>query len=107
MCAPAAIFYLQTTLFVISSTLFAIVQMKTLQQQLRTIADNSTDHKEIDKKLNNLIQIHSRIIKFVKDLDDLMAFNALFELLTFGIMMVAILFLLNTVRQNSLTRKKN
>lgn len=100
MCIPAAAYYLQTTIFVLSSSLFAILQMKTLQQQLRTVADNSTDNKLIDEKLNNYIKIQQRIITFVKDLDDFVAITAPVEMLSFGIMMIALLFLLNTVRKD-------
>lgn len=78
--------------------MFAIVCLKTLQQQLRTICEDSQDNKEIDRKLNIYILKQNQIIDYVKMFDDLVAYCNLAELLLFGLLLIALLFLLNNVR---------
>lgn len=71
--------------------------MKTLQQQLRTIKETSSSNEEIDEKLNRFIDIQMKIIEYIKDLNDLVAYICLADFLSFGMMLIALLFLLNTV----------
>lgn len=83
--------------FFISGTLLAMIQIKTLQHQLRTISKKFQGHKEIEKEMNRLIEFHKRLITFIEELNGLVAFLCLVEFLSFGLMLIALLSLLNIV----------
>lgn len=71
--------------------------MKTLQQQLQTIKESPNGNSEIDEKLNRLIKVQQRIIDYVSELNNLVSYSCLVELLTYGLMLIALLFMLNIV----------
>lgn len=71
--------------------------MKALQQQLRTIRESSKGNPELDEELNRLIEIQQRIIAYVSELNNLVSYSCLLELLTYGLMLIALLFMLNIV----------
>jgi hypothetical protein len=72
--------------------------MKTLQHQLKNIKESSENNDEINKKLDQLIESQKRIIEYINDINDLVGVICLVELLSFGLMLVALLFLMNLVR---------
>lgn len=88
------------TCFFISSSLFATIQIKVLQQQLKTLSEYSSDIARMDERLNLLIRTQQNIIKYVKELENLVAYCCLAEWLPFGIMIVILLFFLSTVREH-------
>lgn len=90
--------YIQPTVFFMSSAVTAIALMKVLQHELVTLG--STEPKDLDKKVQALVESHRRIIEFVKELDDIVAISVLFELLTFGLMIIALLYLVSNVNQS-------
>lgn len=85
------------TCFFISSSLFATIQIKVLHRQLRTLREYSPDMKRLDERLNLLIRTQQNIIKYVEELENLVAYCCLAEWLPFGVMIVILLFFLSTV----------
>lgn len=75
------------------------MQLEAFQQQLKTIAD-AGDDKAIDLKLNQLVDVHSQIIEFVKDLDSLFALSTFVELLLYGMMLLALLYMTSVSRSH-------
>lgn len=97
LTAPGCHMYIPFTNFYTSSTLFGIIQIKALKQQLRTIADS--DDEEVDVKLNRYIEVHKRIINYVDELNSMVTYSCFIEFMSFGLMLIALLFLLNIVRK--------
>lgn len=64
---------------------------------METVADGLKSNKEIDAKLDILIESHTRIVQYVKDLDGLLAYTCLVEFLTFGLNILSLLFAVTTV----------
>lgn len=89
--------YSGVTCFFISSSLCGIIQVKVLQQQMETVADGLESNKEIDAKIDILIENHTRIVQYVKDLDDLLAYTCLVEYLTFGMNILSLLFAITVI----------
>lgn len=74
-----------------------MIQIKTLQHQLRDVKESSENNKEIDEKLNEFIETQLKIIEYINDINDLVGFISLVEFLSFGLMLIALLFMLNIV----------
>ncbi|XP_049282937.1 odorant receptor Or2-like [Anopheles funestus] len=96
---PGCCMYIPYTSFFASSTLFGLVQIKTLQHQLRNFRSENLAEKTkgLNRKLQKLIEDHKRIIRYVQDLNDLVTYICLIEFLSFGLMLCALLFLLNII----------
>uniref|UniRef100_A0AAG5D8E9 Odorant receptor n=1 Tax=Anopheles atroparvus TaxID=41427 RepID=A0AAG5D8E9_ANOAO len=99
LTVPGCCMYIPYTSFFTSSTLFGLVQIKTLQHQLRTfrLQDLGEGTAMLNRKLQKLISDHKRIIRYVQDLNDLVTYICLIEFLSFGLMLCALLFLLNII----------
>uniref|UniRef100_A0A182Q232 Uncharacterized protein n=1 Tax=Anopheles farauti TaxID=69004 RepID=A0A182Q232_9DIPT len=118
---PGCCMYIPYTSFFASSTLFGLVQIKTLQHQLRNFRSEDLREKSaaLHRKLQKLIEDHKRIIRwkwsvevsmremlnrglrfscrYVQELNDLVTYICLIEFLSFGLMLCALLFLLNII----------
>nr|ACH69146.1 odorant receptor 10 [Anopheles quadriannulatus] len=97
---PGCCMYIPYTSFFTSSTLFGLVQIKTLQHQLKTFRSSEMLNEStvvLNRKLQKLIEDHKRIIRYVQDLNDLVTYICLIEFLSFGLMLCALLFLLNII----------
>lgn len=94
---PTNIMYSGVTCFFISSSLCGIIQVKVLQHQMETVADGLKSNKEIDARIDILIESHTRIVQYVRELDDLLAYTCLVEFLTFGLNILSLLFAITTV----------
>uniref|UniRef100_A0A182SXX9 Uncharacterized protein n=1 Tax=Anopheles maculatus TaxID=74869 RepID=A0A182SXX9_9DIPT len=94
---PGCCMYIPYTSFFASSTLFGLVQIKTLQHQLRNFRSENLSESTtaLNRKLQRLIEDHKRIIRYVQELNDLVTYICLIEFLSFGLMLCALLFLLN------------
>ena len=105
LTAPSCHMYIPFTNFYTSSTLFGIIQIKALQQQLRTISDSKDEVIEV--KLDRYIEVHKRIINYVQELNFLVTYICFVEFMSFGLMLIALLFLLNIVRGLNINLKPN
>ncbi|XP_058061209.1 odorant receptor Or2-like [Anopheles bellator] len=96
---PGCCMYIPFTSFYATCTLFGLVQIKTLQHQLRTFRAEkiSKATPRLDRQLEKFIEDHKRIIRFIQDLNGLVTYICLIELLSFGLMLCALLFLLNII----------
>uniref|UniRef100_A0A182YRD2 Uncharacterized protein n=1 Tax=Anopheles stephensi TaxID=30069 RepID=A0A182YRD2_ANOST len=98
---PGCCMYIPYTSFFASSTLFGLVQIKTLQHQLRNFRSENLHEptSTLNRKLQKLIEDHKRIIRWGEDIDlnDLVTYICLIEFLSFGLMLCALLFLLNII----------
>lgn len=81
-----------------------IVLIKILNNKLNTIGEsssfingNSLDHNVIQQKLKESVEFHWKIIRYIDEINDLGATVCLIELVSFGILLCALLFLLITV----------
>ncbi|EAT42452.2 AAEL006003-PA [Aedes aegypti] len=100
---PGCCMYIPFTSFFASTTLFGLVQIKTLQRQLQTFKDNinSQDKEKVKAKVVKLIEDHKRIITYVSELNSLVTYICFVEFLSFGMMLCALLFLLNVIENHA------
>lgn len=96
---PGCCMYIPFTSFFASSTLFGLVQIKTLQRQLQTFKNgiDKQSKENINSQVVKFIEDHKRIIKYVAELNSLVTYICFIEFLSFGLMLCALLFLLNVV----------
>ncbi|XP_049549243.1 odorant receptor Or2-like [Anopheles darlingi] len=98
---PGCCMYIPYTSFFATSTLFGLVQIKTLQHQLRMFRSTGSNlgrrTPTLDRQLTKFIEDHKRIIRYVQDLNGLVTYICLIEFLSFGLMLCALLFLLNII----------
>lgn len=90
--------YVPITTFFTTGSIFALLQMKTLQNTLKNVINEGDSNEVIDLKLNDCVEAHKNIIVIVKELNDFVSFICLTELLCFGIILAGLLILLNFVR---------
>lgn len=90
--------YVPITTFFTTGSIFALLQMKTLQNTLKNVINEGDSNEVIDLKLNDCVEAHKKIIVIVKELNDFVSFICLTELLCFGIILAGLLILLNFVR---------
>lgn len=91
-----------------SFVMFGIILIKVLQHKFRTIvdaiesnADGVVDDVLIEKKLRLYILNHMRIIQYVGEINALVSTVCLIELVFFGMLLSALLFLVVIVQQTS------
>lgn len=96
--------YMPFSCLVTSFIKLGIALIKILQHKLNTIAESSSvssngqmDHNVIEYKLKHCIDLHNRIILYIEKINYLVATVNLIELLAFGILLCALLFLTNIV----------
>ncbi|XP_058814907.1 odorant receptor Or2-like [Topomyia yanbarensis] len=96
---PGCCMYIPFTSFFASTTLFGLVQIKTLQRLLRTFkaAGNDENGEMLNSKVAKLIENHLRVIRYVRDLNSLVTYICLIEILSFGTILCALLFLFNLI----------
>jgi gustatory receptor len=94
---PGCCMYIPYTSFFATSTIFGLVQIKALKHDLRNINTGKDTNEAIDKKLSRCIEAQKKIIKYVEEINGLVEYICLFEFITFGVMLCALLFLLNIV----------
>ena len=69
--------YVQFTTFFTTTSVFSLLQMKTLQHILNNIKQDDDTNEMIDKKLNECIRFHKKIIIYVKELNNFVAYMCL------------------------------
>lgn len=87
-----------------SFVMFGIILIKILQHKFRTIADGPSseiDNALIERRFRLYIENHKRIIRYVKEINSLVSVVCLVELIFFGVLLSALLFLVNTVEKTS------
>uniref|UniRef100_A0A182S530 Uncharacterized protein n=1 Tax=Anopheles funestus TaxID=62324 RepID=A0A182S530_ANOFN len=96
---PGCCMHVPYTSFFASSTLLGMVQIKTLQHRLRNFRSGIPNEglSALKRKLHQLVEDHLRIIRYVKDINDLVTYICLIEFLSFGLILCALLFLLNVI----------
>ncbi|EAT42450.1 AAEL006005-PA [Aedes aegypti] len=93
---PGCCMYIPFTSFFASTSLFGLIQIKSLQYRLENFKQNGTgkSNKEQRSQLEAIISDHQRVIAYVGELNGLVTYICLVELLSFGMMLCALLFLL-------------
>ncbi|EDS40323.1 odorant receptor [Culex quinquefasciatus] len=96
---PGCCMYIPFTSFFATTTLFGLVQIQTLQRQLRTFKDEVVKENRtlVESKLEKCIEDHKRISRYVSDVNSLVTYICLIEFMSFGLMLCALLFLLNII----------
>ncbi|XP_001864543.2 odorant receptor Or2 [Culex quinquefasciatus] len=94
---PGCCMYIPFTSFFASCTLFGLVQVKNIQHQLRKLRIEGLK----PSKLIEIIKDHQRVIDYVHDLNSLVTYICLVEFLSFGMMLCALLFLLNIIEHQA------
>ncbi|XP_039437525.1 odorant receptor Or2-like [Culex pipiens pallens] len=96
---PACCMYIPFTSFYCTCTLFGLVRIAALKESLERLHQFSSEPKTLLAKVKECLQYHKEIIKYIRDLNELVTFIFLLELLSFGMMLCALLFLLSTSNQ--------
>ncbi|XP_065079026.1 odorant receptor Or2-like [Ochlerotatus camptorhynchus] len=93
---PGCCMYIPFTSFFVSTSLFGLIQIKSLQYRLENFQQCAAgkSNKEQRSQLEAIINDHQRVIAYVGELNGLVANICLLELLSFGMMLCALLFLL-------------
>ncbi|XP_062553253.1 odorant receptor Or2-like [Armigeres subalbatus] len=93
---PGCCMYIPYTSFFASTSIFGLVQIKSLQYRLENFKKDSCEKAENKQnyQLEAIINDHQRVITYVEELNDLVTNICLVELLSFGTMLCALLFLL-------------
>lgn len=93
---PGCCMYIPFTSFFASTSLFGLIQIKSLQYRLENFQQCGIgkSNKELRSQLQAIINDHQRVIAYVGELNGLVANICLVELLSFGMMLCALLFLL-------------
>ncbi|XP_062553786.1 odorant receptor Or2-like [Armigeres subalbatus] len=96
---PGCCMYIPFTSFFASTTLFGLVQIKTLKRQLIIFKNGIIDQdaNEVNQRIIKIIKDHVRIITYVAELNSLVTYICFFEFISFGAMLCALLFLLNII----------
>ena len=109
LTVPACCIYIPYSNFFTSCTNFGLIQIKTLKYQIRNIDKEKVDENfngeigrkflniKINRKLDELVLTHKNIIKYVAEFNSLVAYNCLVELISFGLILIALLFLIAIV----------
>lgn len=93
-----------------SFVMFGIVLIKILSHKISVISGSGpgwsetekvVDHSLIEKRFKLLIENHKRIIRYVKEINELVSTVCLVELIFFGLLLSALLFLVNVVQKTS------
>lgn len=88
-----------------SFVMFGIVLIKILQHKFRTIAEGSNqttiNNSLIEMRFRLYIENHKRILRYVHEINELVSTVCLIELIFFGVLIVALLFLVNIVQKTS------
>ncbi|XP_058814369.1 odorant receptor Or2-like [Topomyia yanbarensis] len=93
---PGCCMYIPFTSFFATCTLFGLIQIKTVQHQLQEFKRREVDKscEDYNCKLVSIIRKHQRVITYVHKLNSLVTYICLVELVSFGMMLCALLFLL-------------
>ena len=89
--------YVPLTTFFTTASIFALLQIKTLHQMIINVKQDGDTNDIINEKLNKYIKMHEKIVFYVKQLNNFVAYMCLSELLWFGFILSALLILLNIV----------
>lgn len=89
-----------------SAIMFGTVMIKILHHKFRTIADSSSADSSksdllIERRFKLYIEYHERIVRYVREMNELVSIICLVELLLFGVLLSALLFLVNIVEKTS------
>ncbi|XP_055550521.1 odorant receptor Or2-like [Wyeomyia smithii] len=88
---PGCCMYIPYTSFFVTCSLFGQLQIKIVQHQLREL---QTDKAKIESRLVSIIKRHQQVIIYVRELNSLVTYICMMELVSFGTMLCALLFLL-------------
>ncbi|XP_062553252.1 odorant receptor Or2-like [Armigeres subalbatus] len=93
---PACCMYIPYASFFASASLFGLVQIKSLENRLKNFKQHVSGKslKEKRLQLEAIISDHQRVIHYVSELNGLVTYICMVELLSFGMMLSAVLFLL-------------
>ncbi|XP_029728040.2 odorant receptor Or2-like [Aedes albopictus] len=93
---PGCCMYIPFTSFFASTSLFGLIQIKSLQHRLENFRQHGSgkSNKEQRSQLEAIISDHQRVIAYVGELNGLVTYICLVEFLSFGMMLCALLFLL-------------
>ncbi|XP_058814370.1 odorant receptor Or2-like [Topomyia yanbarensis] len=100
---PGCCIYIPFTSFFATCTLFGLIQIKTVQHQLQEFKRQEVDKgsEEYNCKLVTIIQKHQRVITYVAKLNSFVTYICLVELVSFGTMLCALLFLLVIIENHA------
>ncbi|XP_065079003.1 odorant receptor Or2-like [Ochlerotatus camptorhynchus] len=96
---PACCMYIPFTSFYCTCTLFGLIRIAALKRFLEGIHEYNTSRQMLFARIKECLQYHNKIIKYVSDLNELVTYIFLLELLSFGMMLCALLFLLSISNQ--------
>lgn len=89
-----------------SFVMFGIILLRILQHKFRTIVEPSCtqfpiDNDLIERRFYVYIQNHKRIIRYVEEINELVSLVCFVELIFFGVLLSALLFLVIIVQKTS------
>ncbi|XP_058453986.1 odorant receptor Or2-like [Malaya genurostris] len=96
---PACCMYIPFTSFYCTCSQFGLVRIAALKQSLQKLHQHNWSEQALIAKLKQCLEYHKEIIKYVSDLNELIAYIFLLELLICGTMLCALLFILNLSNQ--------
>ncbi|XP_055539775.1 odorant receptor Or2-like isoform X2 [Wyeomyia smithii] len=96
---PACCMYIPFTSFYCTCSLFGLVRIAALKRSLERLHEHNRSEQTLLAKMKECLVYHKEIIRYVADLNELVTYIFLLELLSFGMMLCALLFLLSISNQ--------
>lgn len=96
--------YISFSNFFISFVVFGIILCKELQRKFKAMTSsscNKIDNDLIERQLKQNIQYHERVIRYIKEINDLLSLICLVEMISFALIVSALLFMIIIVDKTS------
>lgn len=78
--------------------MFAVVLVKILKHKINNIKRPNDTEESITQKLHNALEYHKVLIDFVEEINNIVTYICLIELVFFVLLLCALLFVLNIVK---------
>ncbi|GAB0091751.1 Odorant receptor [Sergentomyia squamirostris] len=95
---PGASLYIPFSNLFTSFCMFAVVLVKILKYKIKNLKTEHDTEEMITDKLHQIIEYHKVLIEFVEEMNQIVTYICLIELVFFVILLCALLFVLNIVK---------
>uniref|UniRef100_A0A1B0DNB1 Odorant receptor n=1 Tax=Phlebotomus papatasi TaxID=29031 RepID=A0A1B0DNB1_PHLPP len=96
--APGASLYIPFSNLFTSFCMFAVVLVKILKHKINNLKRPNDTEESITQKLHNALEYHKVLIDFVEEINNIVTYICLIELVFFVLLLCALLFVLNIVK---------
>uniref|UniRef100_A0A1B0GLS2 Odorant receptor n=1 Tax=Lutzomyia longipalpis TaxID=7200 RepID=A0A1B0GLS2_LUTLO len=95
---PGASLYIPFSNLFSAFCMFAVVLVKILKYKINNLKQSNDSDENVTKKLHNVLEYHKLLIEFVEEINQIVTYICLIELVFFVLLLCALLFVLNIVK---------